>query len=194
MAGTDATPSPIETRVLYDGAKFDVELLTLPARDGGTREMAVVRHPGACAILPILTPATKHEPATVVMIRNQRPAVGGTLWEIPAGTIDPGEEPLACAGRELIEETGYEAATLEPFGRFYTTPGMTDEVMHVFVARGLTHVGQDLDDGEHIEVHEVRADEVLAMIEDGRLMDAKSVIPIVRAAYAGLLGPIGVGG
>jgi len=188
MAGTDATPKPIDMRVLYDGMKFDVELLTLPGRDGGTREMAVVRHPGACAILPILVSATEHEPATIVMIRNQRPAVGGTLWELPAGTIDPGEAPITCAGRELIEETGYEAATLEPFGRFYTTPGMTDEVMHVFVARNLTHVGQDLDDGEHIEVHEVKADEALAMIDDGRLQDAKSVIPIVRAARAGWLG------
>lgn len=187
MAGADATPKPIDTRVLYEGAKFNVELLTLPA-DDGTREMAIVRHPGACAILPILAEATEHEPATLVLIRNQRPAVGQSLWEIPAGTIDPGEEPLACAGRELIEETGYKAATLEPFGRFYTTPGMTDEVMHTFLGRGLTHVGQDLDDGEHIEVHEVRADEALAMIDDGRLMDAKSVIPIVRAHASGLLG------
>lgn len=188
MSNTDTTPTPIETRVLYEGAKFNVELLTLPGRGGGTREMAVVRHPGACAILPILHEPTEQECATLVMIRNQRPAVGGTLWEIPAGTIDPGEQPLPCARRELIEETGYEAATLEPFGRFYTTPGMTDEVMHVFVARALTHVGQDLDDGEHIEVHEVRADEALAMIDDGRLQDAKSVIPILRAQAAGLLG------
>jgi ADP-ribose pyrophosphatase len=188
VSNTDTTPTPIETRVLYEGAKFNVELLTLPGRGGGAREMAVVRHPGACAILPILHEPTEQECATLVMIRNQRPAVGGTLWEIPAGTIDPGEAPLPCARRELIEETGYEAATLEPFGRFYTTPGMTDEVMHVFVARGLTHVGQDLDDGEHIEVHEVRADEALAMIDDGRLQDAKSVIPILRAQAAGLLG------
>lgn len=190
MGTTDTTPAPIETKVLYEGAKFNVELLTLPAGDKGegTREMAIVRHSGACAILPILTEATEHEPATLVLIRNQRPAVGQSLWEIPAGTIDPGEEPLVCAGRELIEETGYKAATLEPFGRFYTTPGMTDEVMHVFVARGLTHVGQDLDEGEHIEVHEVKADEAMAMIDDGRLMDAKSVIPIVRAHAAGLLG------
>ncbi len=188
MAGTDATPKPIETNVLYKGPKFDFELLTLPGRDGGTREMAVVRHSGACAILPILREPAGDQPATIVMIRNQRPAVGATLWELPAGTIDPGEDPMPCAGRELIEETGYQAATLEPFGRFYTTPGMTNEVMHVFVARGLTHVGQDLDDGEHIEVEEVAADEALAMIEDGRLMDAKSVIPILKAARAGLLG------
>ncbi len=188
MPGTDATPKPIETKALYKGPKFDFELLTLSGRDGGTREMAVVRHPGACAILPILGEPSEGGPATIVMIRNQRPAVGATLWELPAGTIDPGEDPLPCAGRELIEETGYKAATLEAFGRFYTTPGMTNEVMHVFVARGLTHVGQDLDDGEHIEVDEVSADEALAMIDDGRLMDAKSVIPILRAARAGMLG------
>jgi len=164
MAGADATPRPIDTRVIYQGRKFRVEQITLPAGDG-TREMTVVRHPGACAILPILHEPAGGRPATIVMIRNQRPAVGQTLWELPAGTIDPGEEPLPCANRELIEETGYRAATLEAFGRFYTTPGMTDEVMHVFVARGLTQVGQDLDDGEHIEVREVAADEAMAMIE-----------------------------
>lgn len=190
MPGTDATPKPIDTKVIYTGKKFNVELLTLPGSEGGKREMAVVRHGGACAILPILAEATEQECATLVLIRNQRPAVGQTLWEIPAGTIDPGEAPIACAGRELIEETGYEAATLEPAGRFYTTPGMTDEVMHVFIARGLTHVGQDLDEGEHIEVHKVKADEALAMIDDGRLQDAKSVIPIVRAHAAGLLGTL----
>lgn len=188
MAGTDATPKPIDTKVIYEGKKFNVELLTLAGDGGATREMAVVRHCGACAILPILKEATADEPATIVMIRNQRPAVGTSLWEIPAGTIDPGEAPITCAGRELIEETGYEAATLESFGRFYTTPGLTDEVMHVFIARQLTHVGQDLDEGEHIEVYEMAADEVLAMIDDGRLQDAKSVIPIVRAHAAGLLG------
>lgn len=190
MPGTDATPKPLDTKVIYKGKKFTVELLTLPSGDNadGTREMAIVRHGGACAILPILTEATEHEPATLILIRNQRPAVGKTLWELPAGTIDPGEPPLVCAARELIEETGYRAATLEPFGRFYTTPGLTDEVMHVFMARHLTHVGQNLDEGEHIEVRIVRADEALAMIDDGRLMDAKSVIPIVRAHAAGLLG------
>lgn len=189
LSGEKAVPKPLERHTLYHGRRFDFELLTLPAQgDAGTREMAVVRHGGACAILPILEEAAPDRPATLVLIRNQRPAVGKTLWEIPAGTIDPGEAPIACAARELIEETGYKAATLEPFGRFYTTPGLTDEVMHVFVGRGLTHVGQDLDDGEHIEVHTVRADEALAMIDDGRLMDAKSVIPIVRAHAAGLLG------
>lgn len=182
-------PQPLERRTLYHGRRFDFQLLTLPAEGGsGPREMAVVRHGGACAILPILEEPAPGRPATIVMIRNQRPAVGQTLWELPAGTIDPGEAPLACAGRELIEETGYRAATLEPFGRFYTTPGLTDEVMHVFVGRGLAHVGQDLDEGEHIEVYTVRADEALAMIDDGRLMDAKSVIPIVRAHAAGMLG------
>ncbi len=187
MGTPDTTPKPIGTRVLYQGKKFNVELLTLPDADG-TREMAMIRHGGACAVLPILAEATEHEPASLVLIRNQRPAVGKTLWEIPAGTIDPGEQPITCAGRELIEETGYQAATLEPYGWFYTTPGMTDEVMHVFVARGLTHVGQNLDDGEHIEVRVVKADEAMAMIDDGRLVDAKSVIPIVRAQLAGLLG------
>ncbi|GIW74410.1 MAG: ADP-ribose pyrophosphatase [Phycisphaerales bacterium] len=181
-------PEPTDVRRLYHGPKFDLELLTLPGDDGSARQMAVVRHVGACAILPILEPAGDGRPAMLVLIRNQRPAVGRALWEIPAGTLDPGESPHQCALRELAEETGYQAETLRPIGRFYTTPGMTDELMHAFVAQGLRHVGQSLDQGERIEVHHVRADEALAMIDDGRLMDAKSIIPILQAARAGLLG------
>lgn len=183
----DRLPDPLERRVLWQGPKFGFELLTLDEGDA-TREMAVVRHVGACAILPVLEPPAGGRPATLVLIRNERPAAGRVLWEIPAGTLDPGEQPLACAGRELAEETGYAAATLEPLGWFYTTPGLTDEMMHVFVGRELTHVGQDLDDGERIEVHTVPADEALRMIEDGRMVDAKSMIPLMRAAMAGLLG------
>ncbi|MEO1007388.1 MAG: NUDIX hydrolase [Planctomycetota bacterium] len=190
QAEPDTLPEPIERRTIYDGPKFDFELITVRG-DGGARTMATVRHPGAAAILPILEPATSHAPATLVLIRNERPATGRILWEIPAGTIDPGEDPHACASRELAEETGYRAATVEPLCRFYTTPGLTDEVMHAFVARDLTHVGQDLDDGERIEVHPVPADRAMAMIDDGTMLDAKSIIPILRARLAGLLLPGG---
>jgi ADP-ribose pyrophosphatase len=103
-------------------------------------------HPGAVVVLPLL------DADTIVMIRNFRPSVGATLLELPAGTLEADEPAEACAGRELIEETGYRAGRIEPLVDFYTSPGVLSERMFAFVARELSHVGQQLDEGEEIEV------------------------------------------
>jgi ADP-ribose pyrophosphatase len=137
-------------------------------------------------ILPLLDGP---EGRRVVMIRNRRPAVGKVLWELPAGTLEPPEAPETCAARELAEETGYRAATIEPLGRFYTTPGMTDELMWAFVATGLSEVGQRLEADEDLAVEPVAPGRVLAMIDSGELMDGKSVASILLAQRRGLLGP-----
>lgn len=102
--------------------------------------------------------------------------------------FDPREDPTLCAGRELVEETGYQASELISLGWFYTTPGLTDERMHVFVARGLVHVGQRLEEDEHIQVERVAVSEALRMIDDGRIRDGKSITAILLAARRGLLG------
>jgi ADP-ribose pyrophosphatase len=101
--------------------------------------------------------------------------VGDRLWEFPAGKLEPGENPKDAAGRELEEETGYRAGSLRKLGEFFTSPGFTDELMRVFVAEDLTHVGQRLEQDEDIEVQTVSLSEVSAMIRDGRLRDGKSV-------------------
>ena len=114
--------------------KFEVREVPVVTRDGATVTKHVVVHPGAVALLPVL------DDGRVVLIRNTRFAVGRTLWEVAAGTLEIGEEPMACAARELREETGYEAATLEPLVQFYSAPGFCTELLHVFVATGLRRV------------------------------------------------------
>jgi ADP-ribose pyrophosphatase len=181
---TDADRAPRITgrRTLHKGRKFDFELLTV-LQGGKETFREVVRHPGAVVVVPIL------EDGRVVLIRNHRVALGEgeRLWECCAGTIEPPEEPILCAGRELIEETGYRAATLASLGWFYTTPGLTDERMHGFVATGLTHIGQDLEDDESIAVDAVPAQRVLEMISTGELRDAKSMLAILLAQRANYL-------
>lgn len=179
---TEAAPRVVARRTIHKGRKFDFELLTVRQRGADTvREN--VRHPGAVVVVPIL------DDGRVVLIRNHRVSVGERLWECCAGTMEPPEPPEACAARELVEETGYRAATVTPVGWFYTTPGLTDERMHAFVARGLSHVGQDLEDDESIEVVALPVERALAMIDSGELRDAKSIVALLLAERAGLLRP-----
>lgn len=182
-----AAGSTASRRVLFQGPKFNFEEVSLPTPGGKTLQRQVVRHPGAVVILPILE-EPGHAPR-IVMIRNVRVALERPLLELPAGTIERGEPPALCASRELIEETGYESATLEPIGRFYTTPGLTDELMHAYVARGLKLVGQDLEDDESITVCPMGVQEVLSLIDRGELVDGKSVLSIMWAIRRGLLRP-----
>ena len=158
---------------LFEGVKFSVDRVQIDTRDGGTvtRELAV--HPGAVIVLPLL------EDGEVVLIRHHRLAVGQTLWELCAGTLEEGEPPVRCATRELIEETGYKATRVEPLTTFYTSPGFTDETMHAFVATGLSQVGQQLEATEKIEVHTRSFDEALAMIRDGQIVDGKSIATLL---------------
>lgn len=170
-----------ERRILHRGKKFDFELLTTPGRDGRLREREVVRHPGAVVVAPILNDGR------VALIRNQRPAVGKTLWEAPAGTLEADEPIEQCARRELREETGYEAETMIWLGQFYTTPGMTDELMRAYAATGLRQVGMNLEDDEEIDVRIVSASEAIDMIDRGEMEDAKSMLALLLAQRRGLL-------
>jgi ADP-ribose pyrophosphatase len=172
---------PLERTVLCKGRKFDFERVVYAAPDGGRIEREVVRHPGAVVIVPVL------DDGRIVLIRNRRYAVGTTLWELPAGTLEAGEDPAHCAARELTEETGFRARTIDPLGSFYTTPGLTDELMHAFCARGLTEVGQALEPGEEIEVHPVPRADAIRMLDDGDLMDAKSMLALLLAQRRGFL-------
>lgn len=179
----------IERTVLHRGQKFDLERVSVAGPGGRTIQREIIRHPGAVCVLAILDGSGGAEPQ-LVMIHNVRPAVGGQVLELVAGTLEPGEPPAQCARRELIEEAGYEAEQINPLGTFYTTPGMTDELMHAFVARQLRHVGQRLEGDEDIEVVVMRAQEVLRMIDTGELMDAKSMLTVLLALRSGILGDV----
>lgn len=176
------TTSPTSTRrLIHRGRKFDFEMVNVRLPSGRTVEREVVRHPGAVLIIPVL------DDNRVVLIRNYRIALGDTVFECPAGTLEPPEPPETCASRELIEETGYRAATMIPLGWFYTTPGLTDEKMFAFVARDLTPAGQDLQDDECITVSPVSIDAAFDMIDRGEVRDAKSMLALLLARRRGLL-------
>lgn len=176
----------VSRKTLHETRKFSFDQVTF-ARDGATYDVAGVRHPGAVVLLPLLdTP----EGRVVVMIRNFRPLLGShgkVIWELPAGTIERGESVEVAAHRELVEETGFRAQHLVPLARFYTTPGMTDEVMWSFVARELEHVGSRPEPDEWLTVEHVPVGRALSMIESGDLADGKSVLSLLLAARKGLL-------
>jgi ADP-ribose pyrophosphatase len=158
--------------ILLTTRKLRVERRRITTPRGQEFQRIVIVHPGAVVILPLL------DADTVVMIRNYRPATGETLLELPAGTLEADETPAACAARELIEETGYCASRLEPLMSFYTSPGVLSERMHAFVARDLTHVGQQLADGEEIDVEPVRVDRIRQLLTAGELRDGKTIAVI----------------
>jgi ADP-ribose pyrophosphatase len=191
-------PRIVSERPIHRGKKFDFVELSVERPGGKVLKSEVVRHPGAVVVVPILEVEAEKR---VVLIRNYRIAVEERLYECCAGTIErgraadgrfvseaDGEEPRVCAGRELEEETGYAAGRLHPLGWFYTTPGLTDEKMHAFVATGLTHVGQRLEEDETIEVVTAGAAEIVRLVADGSIRDAKSMLAILLAREQGWLG------
>ncbi len=163
----------INRKRLLEGRVFDVDQYDLRESDGRIVTRQVVIHGGSVVVLPVL------EGERIVMIRNHRFAVDKQLWELCAGTLEEGEDPLLCAGRELIEETGYQAARITPLGGFYACPGFSTEYLHTFLATDLTHVGQDLDETEQIEVEVLAVDRVLEMIRTGQVMDAKTIATVL---------------
>jgi ADP-ribose pyrophosphatase len=146
----------------------------------------MIRHPGAAAIVPLT------DRGEILMLHQFRHAAGGMLWEVPAGTLAPGEAPLACAHRELEEETGMGASEMLELGYILPAPGYTDERIHLFLARGLAPATQKLDVDEVItEVRPVPVADVLRSIASSELIDAKSVVAICRAQARGLLSDAG---
>jgi len=181
---TNKTFQEVTRRTLHRGRKFDFEQVVLRTPAGEEFARECVRHPGAVVILPILE--APGLPPRIVFVRNERFALGKALLELPAGTREQGEDPTRTAHRELLEETGYQAATLTPLSRFHTTPGMTDELMWAYAASGLTHLGQRPEPDEALSVVLIDARDALAMASDGRLADAKSIATILIAHQRGL--------
>lgn len=159
--------------MLLHGARFDVRAVDVHGSDGKSHRREIVVHPGAVVILPMI------DANTVAMIRNFRPAVDETLWELPAGTLEPPEPPQDCAHRELLEEAGYEAAEMSHLFDFYTSPGICTERMYAYLAEGLTHVGQQLEAIEDIAVEPMALDDVLDMVHANRIRDGKTIATLL---------------
>ncbi|MCC7144806.1 MAG: NUDIX hydrolase [Phycisphaeraceae bacterium] len=169
---------PLEAgKQVYRGPRFEVRKVFLPGRagvaEGGKVERDAVVAADAVVILPLL------DRQTVVMIRNERFVVGDWLWELPAGTMEEGEDPLTSAGRELEEETGYKAGRLRAMTRFFPSPGLCTEYMHAYVADELEHVGQDLDENERIQVHPMAMAKALGMVRSGEIRDGKTIAALL---------------
>ncbi|HEY1684209.1 MAG TPA: NUDIX hydrolase [Tepidisphaeraceae bacterium] len=163
----------IEKQVLYDGKKIKLEIHHLEDEQGKRHQREVVVHPGAVVVLPFLTPER------IVMVRNKRYAVGQILLELVAGTLEKGEIPMNCAGRELREETGYLAGRLKPIANFFSSPGVLSEKMYAFAAYDLRKSQQELDEGEELEVVEMDFAEVVKMCRNGEIHDAKTIATVL---------------
>ena len=171
-------PMPMKDRVreIYKGkiVHLVVERVTLP--NGHTTTLEIVHHPGAAAVVPFLSPDE------VLLVRQYRHATGGYLLEVPAGKLDPGEIPEACAMRETEEETGYRPGRLERLGAILTTPGFTDEVIHLFAAYDLDRTQVRTEDDEVLSVERLPFAEAVARVDRGEIRDAKSVCALLLVA------------
>lgn len=171
--------SLVSTQRIHTGRVLNLDIDTVEFPDGSTGTLEMIRHPGASAVLPFLDDPGDPDPRTL-LIRQFRHAADGDIWEIPAGRLDPGEAPLDCARRELAEETGYAAGKVEPLISIFTTPGFTDEVIHLFVATGLTAGTAQREADEFVETHEVRWSEVLRLVQSGEIRDGKTLAAILH--------------
>lgn len=177
-------PSPPErvgSKRVYSGRVIAVDLEAVRFPDGSVGELEIIRHPGASAVVPFLTDPLGDDPQ-ILLLRQYRYAADGFLYEIPAGRLEPGEAPMTCAERELREETGCRAERIEPLTTLYTTPGFTDERIHLFLATGLSRGTAAPERDEFIEVVTRSLSAALAMVEAGEIQDAKTSVAILFAA------------
>lgn len=178
---TNTPPNCINTERVFDGRIVKVDLDTVRAPDGSEMKLEMVRHRGASAIVPLLSDPGAEDPS-VLLIHQYRYATNGTIWEIPAGVLDPGETPIDCARRELLEEVGAEAEQFEHLTTIYTTPGFTDEQIHIFLATGITVGETSHETDEFIEVEARPISRILKMIRDGEMVDSKSITALLYVA------------
>jgi ADP-ribose diphosphatase len=171
-------PDNRESRRVYTGRviNLDIDRILLP--NGIQAELEIVRHPGASAIIPVLGNPDAADPV-LVLVRQFRYAAGGYLYEIPAGRLNQDETASACALRELMEETGYRAAYVELLFSVFTTPGFTDERIHVFHAYGLTLGSTAREADEVMSIEEIRLSRAVAMVRSGEIQDAKTALSLL---------------
>ena len=165
---------------LYSGRIVNLDLDTVRFPDDSTGQLEILRHPGASAVVPFLDPPGLADPR-VVLIRQFRHAADGFIWEVPAGRLDAGESPESCAGRELEEETGMRARRLERLTTILTTPGFTDERIHLFLAEGLEPGAEHREADEFMELHTLRWSEVMRLVGNGEVTDGKTLVCLMFA-------------
>ncbi|UFS71781.1 NUDIX hydrolase [Geomonas sp. RF6] len=164
-----------DNTIIFNGLVVDVEQMEVLIGERGWHTYQIVRHPGGAAILPL------HEDRTVTLIRQLRPAVGEFLLELPAGRLSPEEDPGECAARELVEETGLKSSTIKPLGILHSSPGVFDEIIHLFLATNLEQ-GEALPEAyEDISAVRIPFEEALRMAAEGEITDGKTIAALLRA-------------
>jgi ADP-ribose pyrophosphatase len=169
-------PKPQHSEIVYRGRAFAVRVDEVEIKPGVISRLDIVEHTGAVTILPL------DEAGDVWFIRQYRHPAGETLLELPAGTLKPGEDPALAANRELQEEIGMRAERLEPIASFWLAPGYSTELMHVYLATGLSEAPLAQDEDEVISVERIPAAQAPALALDGTLRDAKSIAAVLTAA------------
>ena len=178
----DFTETRIASRVAYDGGLLKVLRDEVRLPDGGQAWREYVLHPGAVMVLALV------DDDTILLERQYRYPKGAHFYELPAGKLEPGEPPLATAKRELIEECGFEADEWWPIAKLDPCIGYSDEVIYLWGARGLRHVGNNLDVGEHLVTFEAKVADAMEWIRDGHITDTKTIIGIMWWATWGRAG------
>lgn len=170
----DFEEKTISTETIYDGKIIKVRREKVELQDGRIADRELVGHSGGVGIIAV-------DNGQVFMVSQYRIAARSIMLEIPAGKLEYGEDPLECGKRELIEETGYRAEEFIHLGEYFATPGYCEEKLNIYLARGLSFVGQNLDDGEFLNVKKYSLDELYQMVMDNRIYDAKTAIAILKA-------------
>ena len=185
--GPDAVPGPDGTgrlsgRLVHDGRVVHLSVDRVRFPDGSEGSLELIRHPGAAAVVPFVDPPGSPDPA-ILLLRQYRYASGGYMYEVPAGLPQGADEAWAeCARRELAEETGYTAARIDYLTRIFTTPGFTNEVIHLFLATGLSAGDAARDPDEFITVHMFPFSRALEMVREREIVDCKTVAALLYAA------------
>jgi len=171
----------LDSKRVYSGRVIDLDVDTVRFPNGSTGQLEMIRHPGAAAVVPFASDPHGPDP-TILLIHQYRYATGGSLFEIPAGRLNPGEDPRVCAERELLEEVGVKAGRVERLTTIWTTPGFTDEKIHLFWATDLTAGQHAREPDEFIEVTPKPLSEALQLIRSGVISDAKTALALLFVA------------
>lgn len=170
---------PYASHIVWQSRSWRLRVDTLVLPDGNTLERGIIEHPGAVVLVPLQERDGQPE---ILMLHQYRAAFDQTILELPAGTRSWGEEWLVCAQRELQEETGCRAAQFTDLGKIWPAPGLSSEVMHLYLATGLTADPLPADADEEISVHPMLLAELVEMAKNGRLHDAKTIIGVLKTA------------